>query len=103
MTRILQEDAPWMFGIYPKSGGAYQQWVGNAKPTQMVRNTLQYLKVDAPLRVRKIADWNKPVWWPLGLLALLAALLVWPAWRALRRQDRETAFGEVVDRPGGKR
>ncbi len=102
MTRILQEDAPWMFGIYPKSGGAYQQWVGNAKPTQMVRNTLQYLKIDAPLRASKIADWNKPLWWPLGLIVLLLALLVWPAWRALRRQDRETAFGEVVVRPGGR-
>jgi hypothetical protein len=68
----------------------------------MVRNTLQYLKIDAPLRASKIADWNKPLWWPLGLIVLLLALLVWPAWRALRRQDRETAFGEVVVRPGGR-
>lgn len=96
MTRILQEDAPWMFGAFPKSGGAYQQWVGNAKPTQMVRNTLQYLKIDPALRAQKIAEWNPPIWWPLGLLIAVIALLVWPAWRVLRRQDQLNALGEPV-------
>ncbi len=98
MTTILQNDAPWMFGIFPKSGGAFQQWVGNAKPTQMVRNTLQYLKVDSALRTRKVNEWNTPVWWPLGLLALFLALIIWPAWLALRRQDRQTAFGDAASR-----
>jgi len=101
MNRILQHDAPWMFGLNPKSGGAYQQWVGNAKPTQMVRNTLQYLKIDSALRAQKIAEWNQPVWWPLGLVALLLALVVWPAWRAVRRQEKQTAFGDV--QPSGGR
>src|SRR5690606_20718946 len=64
MTAIVQRDAPWMFGYFPKSGGAYQQWVGNAKPTQMVRNTLQYLKIDPALRAARIDQWNRPVWWP---------------------------------------
>jgi len=96
MIHILQEDAPWMFGSFPKSGGAYQQWVGNAKPTQMVRNTLQYMKIDSDLRARKIAEWNPPVWWPLGLLLALLAAIVWPAWRVLRRQEKQTAFGETA-------
>lgn len=85
-----------MFGAFPKSGGAFQQWVGNAKPTQMVRNTLQYLKIDPALRAKKIAEWNPPVWWPLGLLVALLAVLVWPAWRMLRRQERLNAFGELA-------
>ncbi len=92
MTEIVQHDAPWMFGYYPASGGAYQQWVGNAKPSQMVRNTLPYLKLDTELRTRKIAEWNRPVWWPLGLLILLALLLVWPAVRLLRRRETATAL-----------
>lgn len=96
MTKILQEDSPWMFGVFPKSGGAFQQWVGNAKPTQMVRNVLQFMKIDSNLRVQKINEWNPPVWWPLGLLCALLGLAIWPAWRALRRQDRQTAFGDVV-------
>ena len=96
MTHILQQDAPWMFGMFPKSGGAFQQWVGNAKPTQMVRNTLQYLKVNPDLRSQKIQQWNPPVWWPLGLLIALLGLAIWPAWRALHRQDRQTAFGDAA-------
>jgi len=56
MTTILQEDSPWMFGVFPKSGGAFQQWVGNAKPTQMVRNVLQFMKIDSNLRVQKLRN-----------------------------------------------
>jgi ABC-type transport system substrate-binding protein len=94
MTKILQMDAPWMFGAFPKSGGAFQQWVGNAKPTQMVRNTLQYMKIDPELRAKKIAEWNPPIWWPLGALMALLVAVLWPAWRVLRRQERLNAFGE---------
>jgi len=93
MVAIVQRDAPWMFGYFPMSGGAYQQWVGNAKPTQMVRNTLQYVKVDPALRVAKVHEWNTPLWWPLALLAVLLALAIWPSYVALKRRERQTAFG----------
>lgn len=92
MVDIVRRDAPWMFGYFPLSGGAYQQWVGNAKPTQMVRNTLQYMKIDPALRVAKTAEWNRPRWWPLALLAALLALAVWPSVAALRRRERQTAM-----------
>lgn len=92
MVAIVQRDAPWMFGYFPMSGGAYQQWVGNAKPTQMVRNTLQYMKIDPALRGRKIGQWNAPLWWPLGLLALLLALVIWPSYVGLKQRERQTAF-----------
>jgi ABC-type transport system substrate-binding protein len=92
MVRIVQHDAPWMFGYYPKSGGAYQAWVGNAKPTQMVRDTLQYYHLDPELRASKIAQWNTPVWWPLWLLAGLLAVGVLAAWWVARRRDRSIAL-----------
>jgi len=94
MVEIVQQDAPWMFGYFPASGGAYHQWVGNAKPSQMVRNTLPYLKIDTELRARKITEWNEPAWWPLGLLAVLLLLLVWPAMHLLRRRESATALSE---------
>lgn len=94
MIRIVQEDAPWMFGYFPASGGAYQQWVGNARPSEMVRNTLPYLKIDTGLRERKIHEWNQPVWWPLGLILLLVLLLVWPAIRLIRQRERAVALDE---------
>lgn len=102
MIRIVQNDAPWMFGLFPKSGGAYQQWVGNAKPTQMVRNTLQYVKIDPELRVAKIREWNQPVLWPVLLLILVLAAFIWPAWRTLKRQQYRTALVSAAsqeDRP----
>jgi cytochrome c-type biogenesis protein CcmH/NrfF len=80
-----------MFGYFPMSGGAYQAWVGNAKPTEMVRNMLQYLRLDPALRVEKIRQWNVPVWWPLWLLGGLALLGAWLIWRAARRRDQATA------------
>jgi len=90
MVAVVQRDAPWVFGHFPKSGGSYQQWVGNAKPTQMVRNTLQYLRIDAGLRAQKISEWNAPIRWPLALLPVLLVLAVWPAWRAQQRRERMT-------------
>ncbi|CAB3846176.1 hypothetical protein LMG26684_01839 [Achromobacter mucicolens] len=92
MIAVVQRDAPWMFGYFPMSGGAYQQWVGNAKPTQMVRNTLQYMKIDPALRQQKIDEWNSPIWWPIGVFILLLALAIWPSYVALKRRERQTAF-----------
>ena len=89
MVAIVQHDAPWMFGYFPLSGGAYQQWVGNAKPSDMVRNTLQYMKIDPALRVERVREWNRPVWWPLALLALAGLLVVALAWRTLKRRDAQ--------------
>jgi ABC-type transport system substrate-binding protein len=97
MVAIAQNDAAWMFGFFPKSGGAYHQWVGNGKPTQMIRNNLQFMKIDPVLRARKIAEWNKPVWWPVALLVLLLALGVLPAVRMLRRREGATAIHPAHD------
>lgn len=94
MVEIVQRDAPWMFGYYPASGGAYQAWVGNAKPSQMVRNTLQYYRLDPALREAGVEKWNRPVWWPL--LLVLAALIVGvaAAWRQIRRREAAVVAAE---------
>lgn len=92
MVAIVQHDAPWMFGYFPLSGGAYQQWVGNAKPTQMVRNTLQYMKLDTAKRVASVRSWNRPIWWPLALIVLINLLVISVAWRTMKRRDRQAAL-----------
>jgi membrane protein implicated in regulation of membrane protease activity len=46
--------------------------------------------------VRKLAEWNRPVWWPMILVALLALTLVAIGWRSLRRRERMNARGEVL-------
>jgi len=103
MIAIVQHDAPWMFGFFPRSAGAYQQWVHNAKPSAMVRNGLQYLRIDSELRAEKIAQWNRPVWWPLPVLLVVLVLLIWPAWRMLKLQQRRTALPPGQARDGEPR
>ena len=91
MIEIVQNDAVWSFGYFPKSAAAYHQWVSNGKPTQIIRNHIGYLHLDPELRTRELAEWNRPVWWPIPLIliALIAAIV--PAWFAWRRRERETA------------
>ncbi len=88
MIDVVQNDAPWMFGYNPLSGGAWHGWVSNVKPTQMVRNTLQYYRIDPQLRAESIRKWNQPVLWPLLLLAALFLVLIAYTWRTAKKRER---------------
>ena len=99
MIRILQEDAPIMFGYYPKAAAAFHEWVLNAKPTSMVRNSLQYIGVDEALRAERIREWNRPVLWPLLLIVPIAWILV----RALRAEARRREERRAKPSPEEKR
>jgi oligopeptide transport system substrate-binding protein len=48
------------------------------KPSDMVRNTQKYQKVDAKLRAEKRQEWNPPLLWPLFSLAILIIILALP-------------------------
>lgn len=91
LVAIAQKDAPWSFGYFPTSAAAFQQWVHNGKPTQIVRNHIQYLKIDPQTRLEKIREWNKPVYWPLFLMILAACSLVIPAVVLHKRREAKTA------------
>ena len=92
MVEILRKDAPWAFGYFPYSAGAYQQWVGDAKYGLFTNDRALYYKVDAPLRTRLQAQWNPPRYAPLALIALAALLLALIARRAFRARERKTAL-----------
>ena len=92
MVQLVQRDAPWLFGYYPKTLSLHHAWVGNLKPNLMANNTLKYLRVEGAERARRAADWNQPVLWPLGGLAVGFVLLVVPVWRVHRRRERERAL-----------
>lgn len=74
MTKIVQKDAPWIWGMNPKQFGLYHQWYLNAKPNLMSHNTMQYKRIDVELRDRQRAGWNEPLTWPIYIV--LAFLLV---------------------------
>ncbi len=90
MTRQLQEDAPVLFGYFPTDIAAFHAWVKNAKPSGMIRNSLQYFDVDAALRVKQITAWNAPERWPLALIALVLLGLLFYARRVWRQRDQRT-------------
>jgi ABC-type transport system substrate-binding protein len=96
LVAIAQRDAPWTMGFYPYASAAVQHWVYNSKPAVLVRDQSRYLRVDAAERVARTAGWNRPVWWPLGLLAAAVLLLVWVGRRSLRLRERTNARGQVL-------
>ena len=87
MEALMQDDAAMIFGWSEEYGGAYQPWVHNGKPSNIVRDQMAYLRVDPVLRRAKIQEWNQAVVWPLALIPVLLALLVWPAWAVWRRRQ----------------
>ncbi|AYH44317.1 ABC transporter substrate-binding protein [Azoarcus sp. DN11] len=93
MVAILQQDAPWVFGFHPKAYSLQHAWVLNRKTGSMVRNTLKYQRLDVARRDAARAQWNRPIVWPLGLLAALAAAALAPAFVHYRRRERATAVG----------
>jgi ABC-type transport system substrate-binding protein len=92
MTEILRRDSPVAFGFFPKSYSLYHQWLGNVKPNLMANNTLKYRRLDPELRATQCQAWNRPILWPLGVLALGLVLGALPAWRMARRRERSRAL-----------
>ena len=92
MVDLLRADAPWAWGYFPYSAGAYQEWQRNGKYGLFTNDRALYYKIDAPLRVRRQAEWNQPHLWPLMLLAVAALALAWIARRGFVARERQTAM-----------
>lgn len=88
MLEIFRRDAPWASGFHPKQFGLYHAWYENIKPNLMANNTLKYAKVDSVLRAKKQAEWNKPKWWPLAVIATLLFAGTVPAVMTYRKKER---------------
>src|SRR5262249_15311348 len=91
MVKIAREDAPWVWGLRPKTYGLSQAWVRPGKPTVITRNTLKYTRVDPANRELRREEWNTPVVWPLGLILALVLLASAPAYLSYRRRERRAA------------
>ena len=91
MNRILQEDAPWIFGFHPKSYTLGHRWLYNRKPNDVANNILKYQRIDVLEREKRRSEWNAPVLWPLAAIVLVLAAVILPAVLSYRRRERGTA------------
>ncbi|MFH1660046.1 MAG: ABC transporter substrate-binding protein [Pseudomonadota bacterium] len=92
MNRILHHDAPWVFGLHPKSYTLSHRWLKNRKPSDVGNNTLKYQRIDTAERAAARREWNGPVLWPLGLGLLVLVLAIIPAVVGYRRRERRAAL-----------
>ena len=99
MIEIMQQDSPLLWGWSEEFGGAYHQWLHNGKPSNIIRDQLPYLRIDADRRGQLLQQWNQPRWWPVLLVPALMVLLAWPAWLAWRRRQQARGLRPLEDRP----
>lgn len=91
MLALARRDAPWIWGLHPKQYTLEHRWVYNNKPHNMANNTLKYLRLDPRSRAQQRASWNKPIVWPIGLVAGLMAMGMIPAVVAYVRRERRVS------------
>ena len=96
MVAMVQQDSAWCFGYFPYGGLAFQQWVTNGKPSILIRDMAKYYRIDPPLRAARQAEWNAPVRWPLAVLVIALAALVWIARRSFKAREMATARRTVA-------
>ena len=91
MIDVLRQDTPWLWGFHPKDYALYHAWYSNLKPNKIAYNTVKYQRVDSALREQGRREWNRPLWWPLALGALVLLAFTLPAVIVWRRRERGTA------------
>lgn len=91
MNHILHNDAPWVFGLHPKSYTLRHRWLKNRKPSDVGNNTLKYQRIVAEDRMLARKAWNTPVRWPMLILVILVFLTVWPLAKAHRKREHIAA------------
>ena len=91
MVDIVRADAPWIWGVHPKSYSLRHSWVSNNKPNTMARNSMKYLKIDPAKRAELRAEWNRPVVGPLTWIVLLLIASAIPAVVSYRKRERMAA------------
>ncbi len=77
MIRILQHDAPWVWGSHPLQYQLHHGWNYPTKPHAVANNSIKYMRIDPLLRQQQRAEWNAPILWPLCIpIVLLIGLLL---------------------------
>ena len=62
----------------------------------MIRDPVRYYRIDPQQRAQRQGEWNRPVWWPLLVLVVGFAAIVWMTRRSFRKRETATARGTAA-------
>ncbi len=94
MINIVRDDAPWLFGVFPKDYVLDHQWMSPVKMNVIANNTLKFVDLDAPLRAKLISRWNRPRIWPIMVMISLLLIFLIPVIISYIRREN-TAIKKV--------
>lgn len=100
MLDIVRQDAPWVWGFYPKSLALYHGWYHNVWPNPLANNTIKYKRIDAEQRYAQQNQWNQPVVWPLLILVLVLIGSIYPLVKAYRSRQSSVIALDSKQRGG---
>lgn len=87
MVEIARKDAPWVWGVYPKSISLLHDWYRYVVANAMANNTLKYKRIAPRRRVAYQARYNRPAWTPMAASAAAVLLFAWGAAALYRRRE----------------
>ncbi len=70
MTRIVADQVPWITRAHRIRPHLAHEWLHGYKYTEVNDQHLRYVWLDDALRDARVAEWNRPVRWPLAVLVL---------------------------------
>jgi ABC-type transport system substrate-binding protein len=85
LNEILAEDCPCSFNFHKAYYVVVQPWARRTQSNMMLEGGLKYAQVDPVMRARAWHEWNHPIYWPLGAVAVAIAGAVRYAVRWNRR------------------
>lgn len=86
MIAIARHDVPWVWGYHPQQFNLYHAWNKNVKTSLMGSNTFKYRRMNVALREQLQSEWNQPIVWPLGVIAISLLVILLPAFILYRRK-----------------
>lgn len=90
MVAIVRADAPWAWGVNPKTFLLNQPWNTRTKLTDLNNNTLKYQSVNSQLREKSQVQWNKPIIWPLVVIMLFSLIVFIPVIIRYRQKEHQS-------------
>jgi ABC-type transport system substrate-binding protein len=95
MRDLAVEDCCWIPLYHPTSVALGYDWLGNVKAHPLANDFNQYRSIDSQKRAERQRAWNRPLYWPILALVVLAIAGIIPAIGVIkRRTNRRVRQGD---------